>query len=143
MTNSQKIARFFEIVNYFMLVPAAFGIFMSFLLIGGAPWFTAIILAISAVGMALLVGYFKHSRGRLAESKVKALWIGTIAYNGLFLLPTIYVVLSMAIDEGNRFSRNFSEPYFLLGVAIFVWWILAIAGSGLALKSDLSNQKYR
>lgn len=142
MTNSQKIARFFEIVNYFMLVPAAFGIFASFLLIKGAAWFTLIILAISAIGMTLLIGYFKHSRGRLAESKVKALWIGTIAYNGLFLLPTIYVVLSMAISEGTRFYRNFSEPFSLAGIAIFVWWIVSIAGSSIALKSDL-NQKYR
>lgn len=143
MTNSQKIARFFEIVNYFMLVPAAFGIFCSFLLIKELPWFTAIILGVSAVGMTLLVGYFKHSRGRLAESKVKALWIGTIAYNALFLLPMTYIVLSMAISEGIGLSRNFSEPSFLLGAAIFVWWIVSIAGSGIALKSDSGNQTYR
>lgn len=89
MNISQKIARTFEIVDYFMLIPAACATFLSLMFIGVAPWFPFLIFAIFIFGCVLMIGYFKHSRGRLNEKHISALWIATIAFNAVLSLPFI------------------------------------------------------
>jgi hypothetical protein len=91
---SQKIARVMEIGSYVMMIPASFGVFLT-----GVLWFIAfsrvyesqdissiflsalIPITIIVWGIWLFVYYFKHSRGKLAERKVKNMWISTLVFN--------------------------------------------------------------
>ncbi|CAN5588591.1 hypothetical protein BH20ACI4_BH20ACI4_25390 [soil metagenome] len=143
-TVSQKIARVFEIVDYFLLVPSLAGLFFGIAMLGdkNSFLFGLAICVVFIIGTVLLVGYFKHSRGRLSEKATAALWIGTILFNALFLLPTLFFM----IRDFNQFlnERSFSggmifTPY----VLIVLWWTIAISGSVIALKSLRSAQKYR
>lgn len=100
-TYSQKVARVFEVISYVLLVPAFFGFFYAVLLIifglgaGDAyVFFCGLVpVMVAAAGIMLLVGYFKRSRDRLDEKYISALWIGTMVYNFLLLLPWILVAL--------------------------------------------------
>ena len=89
-TYSQKVARVFEIVDYFLLLPAAVGAAFGFFALFGQPLYGLLIYAVLGVGIALLVGYFKHSRGRLDEKYISVLWLTTAVYNFLFFLPWLY-----------------------------------------------------
>lgn len=88
-TYSQKIARVFEIICYVLLAPTILSlIYPVFFIIGGALEGNAAMVFIGfipflivAPGIALLVGYFKHSRGRLKEKNIPALWLETAIYN--------------------------------------------------------------
>ena len=142
-TISQKIARVFEIVDYFLLVPTVAGLFFGIAMlsdVNSLPFGLAI-CAVFTIGMTLLVGYFKHSRGRLSEKSTVALWVGTIVFNGLFLLPSLYFSF---INGGESSSRNelfeivFSPYGWIIG-----WWTIAISGSIVALSTYKTNQKYR
>ena len=126
MSFSQKVARFFEITDYLLLVPAIFGLMFSLLLIGSAPWFTLIIAASFAAGCYLLIGFFRHSRGRLSDSKVSRLWLATIVYNMIDLIVTLLIVNA---------SRD--KVYYLLAL----WPLLVITLSALALTSESQRVK--
>jgi hypothetical protein len=101
-TYVQKVARVFEAICYVLLIPAVFGFFYALLLIifgfgAGEPYVVLcglLPLVVTGVGIVLLVGYFKRSRDRLDEKYIAALWIGTIVYNFLLLLPWVFVALS-------------------------------------------------
>ena len=85
-TVSQKIARVFEIVDYILLVPSLAGLFFGLMMLGSgdAGIFGLGIFVVFTIGIILLVGYFKHSRGTLSKAKTRNLWIGTIVFNGIF-----------------------------------------------------------
>ena len=140
-TVSQKIARVFEIVDYILLVPSIVGLFFGLLMIGrsGSAMFGVGIIAIFTIGVILLVGYFKHSRGRLSDNRVRALWIGTIVFNGIFLAPSLYFTFLNAVETN---SRNDSyEIIFSPYGWIFGWWTIAIGGSIIALGSYKKRAK--
>jgi hypothetical protein len=137
MTNSQKAARGFEIVGYVMLIPAIFGLIAASFFITEAPWFTLLIWAFAGYGVALLVKYYNHSRGRLPENKIAGMWIGTIVYNLVLLLPTLYFMAASF-----SFERTFStRPNDIIGLSIVFWWIIAVVGAASALKSHWNSQK--
>lgn len=145
-TVSQKIARVFEIVDYFLLVPSLAGLLFGIAMLSdknSLPLGLAI-CTVFTIGTTLLVGYFKHSRGRLSEKSTVALWIGTILFNALFLLPTLFFAirdmnLKMFLDRGSNFTAMALSPYGLMGL----WWAIAIGGSIIALKDNRASQKYR
>jgi hypothetical protein len=100
-TFSQKAARVFEIAGYLLLIPATLWLLVSFMLVLMAIssfrleniQFQILILIgtltpsfIYILGVLLLTGYFKHSRGTFGENKITPLWIGTLLYNLLPLL---------------------------------------------------------
>jgi hypothetical protein len=114
-TYSQKISGVFEIVCYGLLIPAVISlIYPVFFIIGGVLEgsakmslldFTPFLIA--SPGVVLLFGYFKHTRDRLSEKYISALWIGTAVYNFLLLLPWLFAAASYLqspkgiIEDGN------------------------------------------
>ena len=115
-TFSQKAARVFEIVAYLLIVPAIAYLILSFfyVLIGliaiykDYQPFQILALLISltpllvfSIGIILLVGYFKHSRGTLGENKIIPLWLGTFFYTLPPLSAVIYQIIIMPKDFHN------------------------------------------
>jgi hypothetical protein len=94
-TYSQKVARVFEIICYLLLVPTFVSLIYPFMMViiglasgrGDLALISLLPFTIVGIGIALLVGYYKHSRGLLDEKKVPALWMTTAIYNLLLLLP--------------------------------------------------------
>jgi hypothetical protein len=94
-TYSQKVSRVFEIICYLLLIPTFVSLIYPFIMFvsgltsgqGELALIGLLPFAIVGVGIALLIGYYKHSRGFLEEKKVPALWMTTAIYNLLLLLP--------------------------------------------------------
>jgi hypothetical protein len=119
-TYSQKIAGIFEIICYVLLVPTILSlIYPVFFMIGGGLQGSAEIFLfgfvpflIVAPGIVLLVGYCKHSRGRLKEKNIPALWLGTAIYNLALLLPWLFFVSTSLNDI--RFSYPESDSLIIM-----------------------------
>jgi hypothetical protein len=157
-------ARIFETVNYFLLIPlcagillfiplllyAAFWSFVSLLsgyFVFGAVFFATcfILVAVIIFGILLMIGYFRHSRGRLKKEKIDRLWIKTIVFNVMLFFPLLYVNLQCWFTEkclfqcytsygcNNEFNilNGFSFVFPLLNI----WLFLAINLSFNALNS--------
>jgi hypothetical protein len=121
MTFSQSLARFFEIVDYVLLLPASYGLLLALLFVGTAPWFTLIIATWFALGCFLLRGFFRHSRGRLNQEEVSRLWAATIGYNMVDLLFTWAIA-----------SYDNSPTFYYFGL----WPLLVVVFAGMALVSE-------
>jgi hypothetical protein len=119
-TYSQKVARVFEVIDYFLLLPAAFGALVGLVSFPYSPLFALLLYGVLSVGIVLLVGYFKHSRGRLDEKYSGALWLTTAVYNFVFLLPVLYWA-SILLQTGD--FRNFNGE--LDGGTIFFFIFLS------------------
>lgn len=83
---SQKVARFFEIADYILLIPGTLGLLYS---LGLFPVGTIIVGGWYALGCLLLRGFYRHSRGRMKPSEAVWLWGFTFAYNLIDLLIII------------------------------------------------------
>jgi len=135
-TYSQKVARIFEIVDYFLLIPAAIGAFFGFFVLVGSPftaWYAILFYVFLVVGLVLMVGYFRHSRGYLDEQNISFLWITSVVYNFLLLLPWLYGAASILQGDGLKYYEdNFNVvqiyAYFFL-VSIVLGYIAAIVFS--------------
>ncbi len=127
MSYSQKVARFFELTDYVLLAPATYGLAMAMLTLVYAPWFGLSIVGAYIAGCFLLRGFFRHSRGRLNDSKTSVLWGATIAYNMVDLIVTLFIAAS---------GRNTGSFYLLS-----LWPMLVIVLSASALLSE--NQRIR
>jgi hypothetical protein len=125
MTRSQKIARIFEIVDYVLLAPVSFFLFLNLLVTFQAPFFGGIIWAIAAVGFVLMYGCIRHSRRLLSRRKSILLWTTMMIYN---LAQAVSFVSFGAHDSGLSYL---SMPA-LLGLTVFVL-------STLALRDDLKR----
>ena len=125
-TFSQKIARVFEIVNYLMApIPLALGGLILFF----APWMFLLVLMIwmfCGPGLWLAALYFRHSRGELDEEKILGMWLGTIAFNGLFLLVNVCVVCRNYNSPGKSLYPLVIQTVETVWVVLVIWWILAI-----------------
>jgi hypothetical protein len=124
-TYSQNVARAFEIADYILLIPAILGAGLATLI---PSIFTLVVYGFFIFGVVLLVGYFKHSRGRLNESSVSVLWIGTAVYNGVLLLPCLYyasTLLQTGILE-NEYASAESFTYFLFTFLIVSGYFAAV-----------------
>ncbi len=137
-TYSQKIARAFEIVDYFLLIPATFGALVGLAAFRSSPYVALLMYLVLTAGIILLVGYYKHSRNRLAAKYVSALWIASAVYNFLLLLPVLYVVAAMY--QNLTFVKPFIDLSGLLFMLAIVFaYITAIV---LSLKA-YSFDKYK
>jgi hypothetical protein len=99
---SQKVARIFEIVDYLMLVPAGIGALFGLVMIANRPFYAMLLYGFLIVGIILLVGYFKHSRGKLDERYFSALWVTSAIYNFLLLLPSLYFAATLLEEKSFR-----------------------------------------
>lgn len=132
-TVSQKIARAFEIVDYILLIPSVGGLLLGLAMLGGGGrgneglMVAFTIVAAFVIGVTLLVGYFKHSRGTLSAGGTRALWIGTIFYNGIFLTPSLYFLFVGTTE--NDINEIIASPFGWL----MIWWTTAISGAIIAL----------
>ena len=91
MSFSQKVARFFEITDYVLLIPATAGLLYSLFLF---PFLPMIVGSWYFAGCLLLRGFFRHSRGRLSDKGITQLWLATIGYNLVDLVLTLMVANS-------------------------------------------------
>ncbi len=122
-TYSQKVARAFEIADYILLFPAGFGALLATLIFSG---FTLLVYAFFIAGVVLLVGYYKHSRGKLDESYFSALWVGTAVYNFILLLPCLYWASALL---QSRTEGDGQIVIFLAALSIVLGYIAAIVSS--------------
>lgn len=151
-TFSQKAARVFEVVGYLLLVPAILSLIFPFMMAIASlaslqiHLFVMILIPffIFGLGIILLGGYFKHSRGTLDEDKIIPLWGGTLVYNVLPLLPVFYQIF-MKSDEFHHFRyQQLFSPFALFYIFLILWWIVAVSLSIGAIFSELrENQQYR
>ena len=125
---SEKIARVFEIVGYIQMIPAILLVIVSAIfilpLLISVPLFT--------IGLVLFIGYIKHSRGNLDESKVEILWVATFLFN---FLPLLYMASQFYSYGTNAFAsiNIFSGP-------LIFWWIIACCLSLTAFYDEFIEQ---
>ena len=151
-TFSQKVARVFEVVGYLLLVPAILSLIYPLLFVVGSlfslqiPYLVISLIPflIFGLGIALLAGYVKHSRGTLDEEKIIPLWVGTLFYNVLPLLPVIYQILMKSDGLYNFSYQQLLSPFALFCIFLVLWWIAAVSLSIGAIFSELTeNRQYR
>ena len=132
-TYSQKVARVFEIIDYFMLFPAGIGVLVGLFLLYANPLYTLLLYAFLTFGIFLLVGYFKHSRGTLDEKYFSALWLTTAGYNLVLLLPCLYwassILQSGGFESYDGTTDGAMVVFFLILVAIVFSYLAAIVFS--------------
>jgi len=134
-TYSQKVARVFEIVDYFMLFPAGIGALVGLVFLSKSPGIAFLIYAILAVGIALMVGYFKHSRGTLDESYFSALWITTAIYNFIPLLPCLYFA-STLLQPRDEYGEGGSLFGFVIIATMTFGYLAAVLNAIAAYSFD-------
>jgi hypothetical protein len=132
-TYSQKIARVFEIVDYFLLFPAGIGALFGLSMIQTDPLYSVLLYGFLTVGIILLIGYFKHSRGTLDDSHFSALWITSAVYNFILFLPALYLASNLLQKNGLRdYEGRFSGGrifFFLIVVTVVFSYVAAITSS--------------
>jgi hypothetical protein len=162
-TYSQKLARFFEIFGYLLILPAFVGVLLSFLLIDGVGYslepnapkperlFGLPILAILVflLGTILLVGYFLHSHNKLNKALVILMWIGTSVFNLPFFAIVIYsmrinlteiFVNQSEISSMLDFSSIYSIAFTLIKLIVCAYYIAAFILPITAIISNIKNQ---
>lgn len=144
-TFSQKVARVFEIIDYFLLIPAAIGVLVAVVITFGGSVYGLLILAALIVGLALQVGYFKHSRGRLDENHISLLWLSSAIFNFLLFLPWLYGASVMLQNGGLKNYEGETDGgrvfYYLFLVGINLSYIAAIVFSVKAYSFE-KRKKY-
>jgi hypothetical protein len=146
---SQKVARAFEIICYFLLLPAFISlIYPLFFLIGslfstsfGMFLLALMFLCIPAFGVLLFVGYIRHSRGKMNEGKIFPLWLGTILFNAIPLAITSYWFFITNSFDGTSYS-SIDGGFFIIFNLFILLWIAGILFPANALHREFS-QKYR
>lgn len=103
-TYSQKVAKALEIVNYFLIVPALFGLLAATVLIfSGSLYvflFGLFIYGFSAIGFTLFRCYYKHARGSFSAAALPKLWIVSTAYNLFLMAITLLIVYADSDKNG-------------------------------------------
>jgi ribosomal protein L40E len=115
---SQRLAHFFAIVDYVLLIPAIYGLLLSLVVIVDAPHVTFLIIGWFTAGCFLLRGFFRHSRGRLSDSQVKTLWRATMGYN----LVDLVAMWLIALKSGQVIFFYFG----LWPLAVVVFSVMAL-----------------
>lgn len=149
-TYSQKVARVFEIICYVLLAPTFLSlIYPVVFIIGGMLEGSVKMVSLGFIpflivvpGMILLVGYFKHSRGRLDEKYSSVLWLTTAVYNFLLFLPWLYYC-SVLLQESNfrGYYGNGALLSFLFTLGMVFGYIAAITFSLKAFSFE-KRRKY-
>lgn len=161
-TYSQKLARFYEIASYVFLFlgicTASFFVLLAFLfthtdgpettqdgfdyvylLLIIIPLLPVVLIFLFAV--TLLVGYFRHSRGRLSAGMTTVMWIATSVYTLMFLLLRIYFFLTFWSFSFQTLKTVFFDFFSLSGIFTLLLTILNILLIILPITAIVSNQK--
>lgn len=135
-TPSQNIAELFTIISFVLLIPGFFGMLMILWLALISP-LCLLALIVPTIGIVLLIGYFKQSRGTINKKRIFPLWIGTFLYNLMFLsLASIYHYKQYTSEIVSH-SYNNSSPLFSLFMAFLTaWWLAAVLLSITAIYSE-------
>lgn len=144
--SSQSIASFLERVCDVLLIPGlpAALVGLSFALTFDAPGMpidpaaearrsrliVTTLVAIPAVGCALLWGYRRHARAESVWGGSLLLWLLTVLYNG--------ALLGYVFSQGSLLS---GLPW--LFVPLMLWWLTVIVLALLAAALDLRALPYR
>lgn len=147
---SQKVARVFEIIGYLWLVPGILGLIFPLLgLIGSLmsltfSSFLILMLPFLAFGLGvkLLVGYYRHSRGTLDEEKIRPLWIGTFLFNLVPFVPSFYLFCESYLKRQNRTYPQVDDSPFVFFGLLISWWGIAVLLSICAYFKEAASQKY-
>jgi hypothetical protein len=147
-TVSEKIALVFEIAGYLWLVPSLISLFYPLLLLLGSIFtlsalgifISAIPFLIFGLGVFFLMQYYRHSRGLLGAKAIFALWVGTLAFNLLLLLPSVYVL--HASQESGHYKNAEPDIFTLVWGVLILWWSAAVLLSVTAIIGELKAQKY-
>jgi hypothetical protein len=140
-TYSQKIARVFEITNYFM-VTAMVILTGTAILTGIVIFFIPaliVILIFCVAGIVLGIKYIKHSRGELDEEKILGMWVGTIFLNALPFLTNIYIFYKDFSSLSKCSYRQDFGIFTLIWMILMIWWSLAVILSITAIWSAESK----
>lgn len=122
-TFSQKAAHVFEIVCYVLLIPAVISILYTLFTF----WVLVFIpFTITAIGVVLLAGYRKHSRGKMEEN-ASILWLGTFIFNAIPLTPIFYQVIFNPDRYKNTNLGDILQPPVLFFLLLTLWWIIAVS----------------
>ena len=93
-TYSQEIAHSFEVINYFLLVPATCGVLLSIVSFAfGATPLNLIVIAVYLYGCSLQRDYYLHSRDRLHRQSIAKMWSRTVIYNGVLTVITLPIMV--------------------------------------------------
>ena len=144
---SQKAARFFEIVCYVLLIPAIISILFT---LKEASFLALIPFIITVIGVVLLVGYQRHSRGTFDKDKLSLLWLGTLIFNGIPLIPIFYKIffspdrvkkiISRLVFEDTLNNSDFSlNPVGLFLFILVSWWLIAFSLSITLLLNEFRS----
>ena len=101
------------------------------------------VIGIIFFGIRLMVGYYRHSRGKLDKKKVDRLWVKTICFNATFFFPSFYLNLQCSLTEEcfvesfhkSNYGLHILSEFPLLLILLTVWWGLAIILSFTAVFS--------
>lgn len=88
----------------------------------------------------LFIGYLKHFVEIFPSSKIQVLWIATIIYNQILLLPSIYL-FCISSGSGNIIKFDDLITLKLIWLAQTAWWLTSTALAIAAMIDE--NQKYR
>ena len=140
---SEKIARVFEIVNYLFIIPAVLllGLSLIIFLIGlftlnlVTSLYCLVSILVFGLGITLFVGYVKHSRGNMVESKIIPLWMGTFLYN---VLPLMYVCFKFFADYREKIVLGDLGEFTMF---LILWWIMACCLSLTAIYDEFIENK--
>ncbi|MBS1795164.1 MAG: hypothetical protein JSS81_15000 [Acidobacteria bacterium] len=142
-TYSQKVARGFEIMGYLLLIPAFYALstpaqvvaaaFRSGDATMGLAWGLAFVPL--ALGLVLLAGYIKHSRRPFGRVGSGFLWVATIVFNFLLMVPFVLVFVGKVL-EATRRVMDFWIGDLLIWPAAAVGYLVIIVLAFSALWSE-------
>lgn len=145
-TFSQKVARFFELMNYaFLFIETFVGaivLLLSLISLLWLGWYGLLFAVLSLFclcvfcisNVLLFIGYCLHSRGRLVEWKIKWLWIGTIVFNMIPLGFIVYWVREMPLFD--LFSADFWADINNRIIVFILAWFIAVCGLSVVCLFD-------
>ena len=124
---SEKIARVFEIVGYVLLIPAIPLVVLS------AVFIFPLLISLPAfgIGLTLLVGYVKHSRGTLDEGKILPLWMVPFLYN---VLPLMFIGFRFYGAHQNKIGL---DDFNIFSLLLVFWLIAAVCLSLTAIYDEI------
>lgn len=138
---SQKVAIIFVIGSIVMLIPAGFGlifaavIFFASLFSGNVSGilFGSVPFALTAIGVAMLIGYLRQSQGRLEDRYKLSLWAASFVFNIAPLLPIAHYV---QVTPGARLYQGGGFAF----LPILLWWAVASVLSAAAFVENYRDR---
>lgn len=147
MNYSQKVAVVFEISGYILIIPSLFLMVIPlFGVLGGIAAFSPVIvfwslipLVFFVLGVALFVGYIKHTRGNLIENKILPMWFGTIFIN---LIPLAVTALFLYSTRPSS-AYPHKTPVDVFPYLLILFWLVNVCLAASAAYFELEQRASR